>query len=89
MNITPVTIPSWVPFFMTGVVDGKNGRETGERTDYPPVPSALCISAFELCDGTKGGIFSNSSFLAFGKSIDCHSSDVFKLLVRSRRTQSP
>ena len=64
MNITPVTLPSWVPFFMTGVVDDKNGRETGERTDYPPVPSALCKLAFELCDGTKGGIFSNSSFFS-------------------------
>ena len=51
-----VTPKSW-----TGVVDDKNGRETGERTDCPPVPSALCTSAFEARDGTKGGTFSNSS----------------------------
>ena len=45
----------------TGVVEEENGRETGERTDCPPVPSALCTSAFEACDGTKGGTFSNAS----------------------------
>ncbi len=49
---------------MTGVVEEENGRETGVRTDYPPVPSALYTSAFDAFHGTKGGIFSNS--LIFG-----------------------
>ena len=47
----------------TGVDKDKNGRETGERTDCPPVPSVLYLSAFEPCDGTKGGTFSNASIL--------------------------
>ena len=49
-------------FLMTGVAEEENGRETGERTDYPPVPSALYTSAFEPCDGTKGGTFQRSVF---------------------------
>ena len=44
------------------MAEGENGRETGERTDYPHVPSALYTSAFEPCDGTKGGTFQRSVF---------------------------
>jgi len=33
----------------------ENGREMGGRIDIPPVPSALCTSPFEVCDGRKGG----------------------------------
>ena len=42
---------------MTGGLKSKNGRETGERTNIPPVPWGLCLSVFEVCDGTKGGTF--------------------------------
>ena len=43
--------------FLTGGIKCKNGRETGERTIIPPVPSALCVSMFDRCDGSKGGTF--------------------------------
>ena len=35
---------------MTGVLKSKKGRETGGRTNVPPVPWALCTSAFEAND---------------------------------------
>jgi hypothetical protein len=38
---------------MMGGFEDKNGRETGERTDIPHVPSALYTSAFEACDVKK------------------------------------
>ena len=60
----------------------KKVRETWGRTVYPHVPSALCTSAFARGDGTKGGIFSNSSFFRV--------QDISNLLlVRRIRTQSP
>ena len=60
MNVTPVSLPFRVPFFMTGVDEDENGRETGRRMNVPPVSSALCTSAFEACYGRMGGTFSNA-----------------------------
>ena len=67
MNVTPVSLPFWVPFFMTGVDEYENGRETGGRMNVPPVSSALYTSAFKACYGRKGGTFSNA--LIFGARI--------------------
>ena len=33
-------------YFVTGVLKPKNGRDTGVTLQIPPVPSALCTSAF-------------------------------------------
>ena len=38
----------------------RNGRETGGRTEVPPVPSALCTSTFERGHVSMWGTFSNS-----------------------------
>ena len=42
-----------------GVFKLKNGRDTGVTLQIPPVPSALCTSAFRWGDGNTGGIISN------------------------------
>ena len=68
---------------MTGGLKSENGRETGVRMKVTPVPSAFCASAFEACDGRKGGTFSNSSIFSVQDDI----SDL--LLVRRVRTLSP
>ncbi len=67
---------------MTGVVEEENGRETGVRTDIPPVPLVLCLSVFEDHDGSKGGTFLNSLFLRSKHQGTTH-------LVRRTRTFSP
>ena len=56
--------PIGSPRIMSGGMKRKrerDGRETGVRMKVTPVPSALCASAFEACDGRKGGTCSNSS----------------------------
>ena len=47
----------------TGELKDENGRDTGGQIEIPPVPSSLCTSAFEACEGSKGGIFSNLSII--------------------------
>ena len=49
-----------VPLVAAWGQGSENGRETGETSILPPVPPALCTSAFEQGDGRKGGIFWNS-----------------------------
>lgn len=38
-----------------GGFEVEKGRETGVIFNVSPVASALCISMFQLCDGSKGG----------------------------------
>ena len=79
-----------------GVISDKNGRETGVRTDIPPVPLVLCLSVFEDHDGSKGGTFLNSLVfvlktprsLAFSPTYSDSQSVGFGLLVRKERTSS-
>ena len=52
------------------------------RLNIPPVPSVLCLSAFELCDGTKGGTFSYAS-------IFCAQCVVYSLWPHRRLALSP
>ena len=77
----------WLPSYNVGRAQKRkregDGRETGVRMKVTPVPSALCASAFETCDGRKGGTFSNSSIFSVQDDI----SDL--LLVRRVRTLSP
>ena len=74
----------------------ENGRETGVRTDIPPVPLVLCLSVFEDHDGSMGGTFLNSLFfvlktprsLAFSPTYSDSQSVGFGLSVRKERTSS-
>ena len=92
MNVPPVTLPflaEVTPKSWTGMVDDKNGRETGPRTNVPPVPSALYTSAFEARDGTKGGTFSNASIFASNSSFIRNHHIEGSHSVRRLRTHSP